>query len=108
MDWLISNRNVGDDSERLEEVTATALEGMTSSKEGLAVLFCKTFSMNNFEEFSIRSKSHEIIRNFKIPGTKFLQGFSVAKVKRMKMFIHYSLRSKLAGFFYDTVHIWFH
>ena len=41
LDWLINNRNMGDDSERLEEVSTTTLEGMTSTSEGLVVLFCK-------------------------------------------------------------------
>lgn len=46
LDWLISNRNVGDDGgERLEEVTATALESMVSSKDGIVVLFCKSTSL---------------------------------------------------------------
>ena len=43
LDWLINNRNMGDDSERLEEVSTTTLEGMTSTSEGLVVLFCKIF-----------------------------------------------------------------
>ena len=51
LDWLISNRNVGDDSERLEEVTIVALEGMTSTKDGIVVLFCE-FS-TNFPNFPI-------------------------------------------------------
>ena len=41
LDWLISNRATGDEAERLEEVTLSALEGMTSSKDGIAVLFCE-------------------------------------------------------------------
>ena len=41
LDWLINNRATGDDGVRLEEVTLTALEGMVSTKEGIAVLFCK-------------------------------------------------------------------
>ena len=41
LDWLINNRNVGDDAERLEEVNAKTLEGMVSTSEGIVVLFCK-------------------------------------------------------------------
>ena len=40
-DWLINNRATGDDTERLEDVTAQNLEAMTSTKDGLVVLFCK-------------------------------------------------------------------
>ena len=49
LDWLINNRNVGDDSERLEEVSASTLEGMTSTSEGIVVLFCKIISLFSFE-----------------------------------------------------------
>jgi hypothetical protein len=41
LDWLINNRAIGDDAERLEEVNAKTLEAMTGSTEGIAVLFCK-------------------------------------------------------------------
>ena len=44
LDWLINNRNVGDDSERLEEVSGSTLEGMTSTSEGIVVLFCKNLN----------------------------------------------------------------
>jgi len=39
LDWLIINRSTGDDTERLAEVTAQNLETLTSSSEGLVVIF---------------------------------------------------------------------
>ena len=57
LDWLISNRATGDEAERLEEVTLSALEGMTSSKDGIAVLFCEWYlvSKKKFLPFSFSS-----------------------------------------------------
>ncbi len=41
LEWLIANRKIGDDDEKLEEVDANSLEAMVSSSEGIVVLFCK-------------------------------------------------------------------
>ena len=58
MDWLINNRGTGDDSERLEEVTSQNLEAMTSTSEGMVVLFCKFIFEKNQEINLINYKNN--------------------------------------------------
>ena len=41
LEWLVHNRNSGEENEVIEEVDAKALEAMVHSVENLAVLFCK-------------------------------------------------------------------
>ena len=41
LEWLIQNRNSGDEEDIIEEVEFKSLEAMVSAVENIAVLFCK-------------------------------------------------------------------
>ena len=41
LEWLIQNRNSGDEEDVIEEVEFKTLEAMVSAVENIAVLFCK-------------------------------------------------------------------
>ena len=43
LEWLIQNRNSGDEEDIIEEVEFKSLEAMVSAVENIAVLFCKYF-----------------------------------------------------------------
>ena len=42
LEWLIQNRNSGDEEDVIEEVEFKTLEAMVSAVENIAVLFCKS------------------------------------------------------------------
>ena len=41
VEWLIQNRNTGDEDDVIEEVEFRTLEAMVAAVENIAVLFCK-------------------------------------------------------------------
>ena len=45
LEWLIQNRNSGDEEDVIEEVEFKTLEAMISAVENIAVLFCKRLMM---------------------------------------------------------------
>ena len=51
LEWLIQNRNSGDEEDVIEEVEFKTLEAMVSAVENIAVLFCKYF-FSSFINFS--------------------------------------------------------
>ena len=53
LEWLIQNRNSGDEEDVIEEVECKTLEAMVSAVENIAVLFCKYFSFQNRNAFMV-------------------------------------------------------
>ena len=43
LEWLVQNRNSGDEEDVIEEVEFTTLQAMVSAVENIAVLFCEQF-----------------------------------------------------------------
>ena len=43
LEWLVRNRNSGDEEDVIEEVEFTTLQAMVSAVENIAVLFCEQF-----------------------------------------------------------------
>ena len=41
LEWLVQNRNSGDEEDVIEEVEFTTLQAMVSAVENIAELFCK-------------------------------------------------------------------
>ena len=41
LEWLVQNRNSGDEEDVIEEVEFNTLEAMVTAVENIAVLFCK-------------------------------------------------------------------
>ena len=45
LEWLIQNRNSGDEEDVIEEVEFKTLEAMVSAVENIAVLFCELIKL---------------------------------------------------------------
>ena len=55
LEWLVQNRNSGDEEDVIEEVEFNTLEAMVTAVENIAVLFCKqSFYDKRNSIFSIR------------------------------------------------------
>ena len=46
LEWLIQNRNSGDEEDVIEDVQFKSLEAMVAAVENIAVLFCECFLFN--------------------------------------------------------------
>ena len=53
LEWLIQNRNSGDEEDVIEEVEFKTLEAMISAVENIAVLFCKSLVSKLYDHYSL-------------------------------------------------------
>ena len=59
LEWLVQNRNSGDEEDVIEEVEFSTLQAMVTAVENIAVLFCESIQrkgMSNLNNFIFRQR----------------------------------------------------
>ena len=55
LEWLIQNRNSGDEEDVIEDVQFKSLEAMVAAVENIAVLFCEFLATLKSTQFTVSS-----------------------------------------------------